>query len=48
METDQTPRSAASGLGLHYLATSNKKDAMPIWVNSSSPSIVCSNKRQKL
>ena len=34
VETDQMPRSVASGLGLHYLPTSHKKDAMLIWVNA--------------
>ena len=28
----QTPRSAASDLGMHCLPTSHKKDAMLIWV----------------
>ena len=30
---DQTPRSAASGLGLHGLSMSHKKDVRIIWVN---------------
>ena len=32
-DPDQTPRSAASDLGLHRLHMSNKKDARLIWVN---------------
>ena len=32
-DPDQMPHSAASGLGLHYLSTSHKKDARLIWVN---------------
>ena len=36
METhDQMPRSAASGLGLHCLPMSHKKDARLIWVKKS-------------
>ena len=31
-EPGQTPISVASGLGLHYLPTSHKKDARLIWV----------------
>ena len=31
-DPDQTPRFSASGLGLHYLTTSHKKDARRIWV----------------
>ena len=34
-EPDQTPRSAASDLGLRRLPVSNKKDAMRIWVKMS-------------
>ena len=33
-DPDQTPRSAASGLGLHCLPMSHKKDARLIWVNA--------------
>ena len=33
-DTDETPLSVASGLGLHCLPTSNKKDARLIWVKS--------------
>ena len=29
---DQKPRNAASGVGLHCLPMSHKKDVMPIWV----------------
>ena len=32
-DTDQTQRSAASDLGLHYLHMSHKNDARLIWVN---------------
>ena len=32
-DPDQMPHSAASGLGLHYLPTSHKKDARLIRVN---------------
>ena len=32
-DPDQTPRSAASDLGLHCLPMSHKKDPMLIWVN---------------
>ena len=32
-DPDQTPRFAASDLGMHCLPTSHKKDAMLIWVN---------------
>ena len=32
-DPDQTPRSAASDLGLHYLPMSQKWDATLIWVN---------------
>ena len=31
-DTDQTPHSVASDLGLHYLPMSHKKDAWHIWV----------------
>ena len=31
-DPDQTPRSAASGRGLHCLSMSHKKDARLIWV----------------
>ena len=31
-DPDQTPRSAASDLGLHYLPMSHKKDARIVWV----------------
>ena len=31
-DPDQTPRSVASGLGLHLLPSSHKKDARLIWV----------------
>ena len=31
-DPDQTPHSAASGLGLHCLPTSHKKDTRLIWV----------------
>ena len=33
-DPDQTPRSAASDLGLHCLPVSQKWDARLIWVNS--------------
>ena len=33
-DPDQTQRCAASGLGLHYLPISHKKDARLIWVNT--------------
>ena len=33
-DPDQTPRSAASDLGLHCLSMSHKKDARLIWVKS--------------
>ena len=32
-DPDQTPRSAASDLGLHCLPMSHKKDARLIWAN---------------
>ena len=35
VETDQTPHSAASGLGVHYSPTSHKKDARLIWVTKT-------------
>ena len=31
-DPDQMPLSGASGLGLHYLPSSHKKDARLIWV----------------
>ena len=31
-DPDQTPHFAVSGLGLHYLPTSHKKNAWLIWV----------------
>ena len=31
-DTDQTPHSVASDLGLYYLLMSHKKDAWHIWV----------------
>ena len=34
VETDQTPHSAATDLGLHSLPMSYKKDARLIWVKS--------------
>ena len=37
-EPDQTPRSAASDLGLHCLPTSHKWDARLIWVNEAEMS----------
>ena len=36
-DPDQTPGSAASGLGLYYLPMSHKKDARLIWVKSLPP-----------
>ena len=33
VDPDQTPRSAASDLGLHFLPRSPKRDAWLIWVN---------------
>ena len=33
--SDQTPRSVAPGLGLHYLPMFSKKDARLIWVKKS-------------
>ena len=33
-DPDQTPRSAASDLGMHCLPRSPKRDARLIWVNS--------------
>ena len=33
LSPDQTPHSAASGLGLHCLPMSHKKDATLKWVN---------------
>ena len=35
-DPDQTPRIAASDLGLHCLPLSNKKDARLIWVKVST------------
>ena len=35
-ETNQTPRSAASGLVLHCLPMSHKKDARHKWVNDET------------
>ena len=35
-ETDQTPRSAASGLVLHCLPMSHKKDARLKWANNET------------
>ena len=37
-DTDQTPHSVASDLGLHYLPMSHKKDASHIWVKNA---IIC-------
>ena len=39
-DPDLRPRSAASGLGLHCLHMSNKKDTRLIWVNTSQQSRV--------
>ena len=39
-DLDQTPRSVESGLGLHYLRTSYKKDARLIWVEHKSQEIL--------
>ena len=38
VETDETPHSAASDLGLHSLSMSHKKDTMLNWVNASKTS----------
>ena len=35
VETEQMPRSAASGLGLHCLPTSHKNNARLIWVKEN-------------
>ena len=35
-DTDQTPHSVASDLGLHCLFLSHKHDAILIWVNAYS------------
>ena len=37
VDPDQTPRSAASDLGLHCLPMSQKRDARLIWVNENHP-----------
>ena len=34
-DPDQTPRSVASDLGLHYLPLSHKKGARHIWVKNA-------------
>ena len=36
-DPDQTPRSAASELGLHFLSMSHKNNASLIWVNFVYP-----------
>ena len=36
VETDQTPRSSASGMGLHRFPTSHKKYARLVWVDAIS------------
>ena len=39
-DPDQTPRSAASDLGLHYLNMCQKWDARFIWVNQTTDSTI--------